>query len=554
MSISAASEQFGATSGQVSEPIEDYSSNMAQVRERQVSVPSPINSMPPVTAAITRLRSVSTSIPPAEKLSHTARQLSKSSLLSSFSSTPQSPEQSMPAPKVNSATGFPPRTRRVARNRASLDLDDVMGRSSDEDLVEVVAKKPTLQPTRYAVSASARDLIEFLAEGPPDTLDVSMGVGGNSMLSLDVPKAKGGRLQRMISKLTLKDSEQRGPRTNNGSGESYSKSSSKRSPSTMGHSQLSLASPTGLMNKPVPPRPPPSIPVSPPSSPSQYSFSETSLPSPIPRRSSITRKATSSTREHEPTTSGLSVGSHAAVKELPPPSSRALHPTPKLPAAHSHTHVHTHDTDEDKLRVNAARVRQQSQPNVNNNVNSSNPGVLLVPPERHPARKAKSAAAKHLDTEKSSPSPAFTDRAREMYRLLTHATNADECRIIVDMFLVKSGLHPDSVNPGSSYPSPPPEAPVDLPSTAETELESSLVELFLGGAGDVEADVDADEDVDADVNDSEPEAEEDEEPLSPTDTVVSKEAPLILPHDTPYTTHDNAVTAQKVVMDAPEVI
>lgn len=545
-SISVTSEQFGTINHRlpgsiVEDDSEEYSSNKAQdqtaaIRTRQVSVPSPINSTPPVTASITRLRSVSASIPPAEQLSHTARPLSKSSLLSELSYTPQSHEQNMPAQKINAATGLPVRTRKVVRNRASLDLDDVMGRSSNED--QVVSKKPTQQPTKYAVSASARDLIEFLAEGPPDTPDIS--IGGSSMsLSLDVPKAKGGRLQRMISKLTLKDSEQKSPKANSGGGELYSKSSSKRLPSTQGLSQLSLASPThGLMNKPVPPRPPPSVPVSPPSSPSQYSFSETCPPSPIPRRSSITRKTTS--REQEFATSEPSAGTQAAAKAVPSHSPRALHPSPNFPAAHNQVNT-SHDTEEDKSRINTARVRQQPQPNVS----SSNPGVLLVPPERHPARKANNTTAKHLDAEKSTHLTAFTDHAREMYRLLTHATNANECRLIVDMFLVKSGLQLEFANHDTPYPSPPPETAVHLPSIDDVELENSLVELFLGGAGDVDAETDDSE--------ADGEAEEDEEPLSPTDTVVSKEVPLTLP-DTPFTTRDNIMTKFEVVTDAQEVI
>jgi hypothetical protein len=217
---------------------------------------------------------------------------------------------------------------------------------------------------------------------------------------------------------------------------------------------------------------------------------------------------------------------------LPP---RASHPPP-LPVPHSQADA-SH-TEEDKPRINAPRVRQQPQPNVD----SSNTGVLLVPPQRHPARKAKNAA-KHPDAEKSA-NPAnltaFVDHAQEMHRLLTHATNADECRLIVDMFLVKSGLQLESANNNTPYPSPPLEPAVNLPSIAEAELENSLVELFLGGAGDAD--------------DSEVEDEDDEEPLSPTDTVVSKDAPLTLPHDTPFTTRDNITTTQKVVTDAQEVI
>jgi len=145
-----------------------------------------------------------------------------------------------------------------------------------------------------------------------------------------------------------------------------------------------------------------------------------------------------------------------------------------------------------------------------------------------------------------------------MYRLLTHATNADECRLIVDMFLVKSGLQLEAVSHDTPYPSPPLEAAVHLPSVADIDLENSLVELFLGGPAEAEAEADPEAEAEVEVEvevEIEVETEEDDEPLSPTDTVVSKEVSLVVPvspHDTSFHPHGNTTT-QPVLKDIQEL-
>lgn len=84
---------------------------------------------------------------------------------------------------------------------------------------------------------------------------------------------------------------------------------------------------------------------------------------------------------------------------------------------------------------------------------------------------------------------AILGHARDMHRLMSHATSADECRLLLDMFLVRSGLHEDAVDSHSQYhyPSPPSDTHQPLPPPA---LEHSLVELFLGGAAGDEPDLD----------------------------------------------------------------
>jgi hypothetical protein len=75
------------------------------------------------------------------------------------------------------------------------------------------------------------------------------------------------------------------------------------------------------------------------------------------------------------------------------------------------------------------------------------------------------------------------DHAHDMRRLLAKATNVDECRLIFDMFLAKSGVPVEPTTYDVPYPSPStssdPHPSAREPS--EVALELSLVELFLGG-------------------------------------------------------------------------
>jgi hypothetical protein len=69
-----------------------------------------------------------------------------------------------------------------------------------------------------------------------------------------------------------------------------------------------------------------------------------------------------------------------------------------------------------------------------------------------------------------------------MQRLLASATTADECRLIFDMFMARNGIPKVPKAQVVPYPSPTPSV-IKHASHAgtDTSLESSLVELFLGG-------------------------------------------------------------------------
>ena len=94
---------------------------------------------------------------------------------------------------VDTSLGTPKRNRPQkgrARNRESLELDDVM--DGDEDLGEKVPMTPKA-PAPIATSASTRELIDFLAEGPPPSPPRSQTPVPN-----EKPK---GRFGRMVSRL-----------------------------------------------------------------------------------------------------------------------------------------------------------------------------------------------------------------------------------------------------------------------------------------------------------------------------------------------------------------
>ena len=65
------------------------------------------------------------------------------------------------------------------------------------------------------------------------------------------------------------------------------------------------------------------------------------------------------------------------------------------------------------------------------------------------------------------------DHAREMHSLFLKAVTADECRLIFDMFLAKSGM---AVDPPKYIP----PSSASEPSETDTDLEHLLVELLLG--------------------------------------------------------------------------
>lgn len=72
-----------------------------------------------------------------------------------------------------------------------------------------------------------------------------------------------------------------------------------------------------------------------------------------------------------------------------------------------------------------------------------------------------------------------TSEAQALRRLMSKASTADECRLLLDMFLAKSGIPIDAADYDAPYPSPLSERPERQ--SADMTVENFVVELILSG-------------------------------------------------------------------------
>jgi hypothetical protein len=357
--------------------------------------------------------------------------------------------------------GIPTRTRDRQHRRDSLDIDDVMNGSDDDGYQETNQKLLSPAPQRisrvqYPVSAHTRDLMAFLDEGPPEPktklsqsgselLDfLAQGppeyAGSTTMLDASKSKFSAGRLQRMISKLSIGGEKVK-------AGSDTSRPPSFKQPASPVRSTIStkpsITTISSLANKPIPPR------LNLPSSPSrQYSNDEDK---PI---------HTLHNSHHTPSHHTPLIEKAVATKPVLVPSSA--------------------DTQKRPLTTHVNRNAKNEQPPKDVSVESQQP----VSPTRTISRKA----VPPIDPP-SIPLLTETD-ARDMQRLLTNASTADECRLIFDMFMARNGVVKASApETDVPYPSPLPSpslikhapAPLLQSSVGETLIESTLVEFFLSG-------------------------------------------------------------------------
>ena len=354
--------------------------------------------------------------------------------------------------------GIPTRTRTRQHRRDSLDIEDVMNGSDDDGYQGSVSSKQKLSPpaapqrisrAQYPVSAHTRDLMAFLAEGPPPEKPKLSQSGselfeflaqgppdsaGSPTMDSSKPKSA-GRLQKMISKLSIG-----GEKARTGSDTSSYKQPNSPARSTIS-TKPSITTLSSLANRPILPRPVPSP---------QYSYDEDkSICPPSPLRKS----------NHD----------------IPPPHEIPLVVAPK-PAVPS-------DTQEKRsLTTHVNGIGNAKNGQSIKEVNSE----LQQP--FSPVRTVSRKAVPSIDP--PSPSiPFFTETdAKDMQRLLTHATTADECRLIFNMFMARSGLTKGSV-PETNASSPSSSsflvknapAPLVHSSVGEALIESTLIEFFLSG-------------------------------------------------------------------------
>ncbi|KAG6828655.1 hypothetical protein H0H92_007124 [Tricholoma furcatifolium] len=358
---------------------------------------------------------------------------------------------------------FPPRTRKIQRNRESLDLDDVMAGSDDDDAIPA-SQAPNPAPKLAApamrngqkVSASTRDLIDFLSEGPPDMGVPAAVVAPDPTLN---GKSKGtGRLQKMISKLSLSNGDR------SRSGDDLSKAPMPMPPPPRPvPPKPPLNNMSSLANYPVPPRPPPAPRMSPPTSP-QESNEERSYTGTRSRSASLVQKKAVDAN-NTPAPSVPPVPAHQ--EQIENGSARRTQPP-------SYTNGISQSGN---ANVNG---QPQRKPSVESDTQVASPVVASPKSQarvntkpRTPTSPVRKPAPVYVDPNAQPPHISRED-AHHMHRLFSRATTADECRLIFDMFLARSGIPVDY----KKYGSYPPRNPVG---TGETDLEATLLELFLGG-------------------------------------------------------------------------
>ncbi|KAF8915243.1 hypothetical protein CPB85DRAFT_1433156 [Mucidula mucida] len=441
--------------------------------------------------------------------SHLLRKSSKSGI-SSPPKVPPTPPVPMAQPWSTGPKGFggdpfPMKTRRKQVNRESLDLDAVMAGSDDEMMDEDEPPKPNpTTPKRVAkVSTTTRDLMSFLDAGPPSTGPPGPGnyatppkamgyPATNAPRSMNPPAANpramnstssntpkvsraqrdlldflnegppdymvntppttisfaenekpknAGRLQRMMSKLSMSNERSR-------HGADDTPRSLRRQPSQPTSILQSKASNNSLINYALP-RPPP---ISPPASPAQDELvtMDYSMSSVRARRPSVA---------HTPT-------------RTPPPKWELEPPAP------APTRTSSHDVVE-KSAPPVAKVHNHTPLE---KVHNTRRDTIINAPRKAPPPIVAEAALPPPPTTPPVPAQPTLTEAQDMQRLIAKATSAEECRLIVDMFLARAGVPIESktVEMDVPYPSPSPSDTLHDTSASEIALEQMLVEFMLG--------------------------------------------------------------------------
>ena len=363
--------------------------------------------------------------------------------------------------------GIPARTRTRQHRRDSLDIDEVMNGSDYDVSLGSISTKQLVSPSaaelisraQYPVSSQTRELMAFLAEGPPDPKP-KLSQSGSELFEflaqgppdyLGSPttgdsKAKSpGRLQRMISKLSI------GEKTKASSDASSFKQPNSPARSTFS-TKPSVTSPSSLASMPIPPLPKP---------PPQYSYSYKEDKSIFP--------SSSSRNLHQ------DIHSPNETSSKPIPVTPTAVPTDIQEKPPLTTHVNGVD-ENTKNEQSTKELRSEPQ---------QTPPVSLV---RSFSHKEVSTIPAIIDP---PPIPFFTETdAKDMQRLLTQATTADECRLIFNMFMSRSCVtEGSSVSEETDTTSPSPSliknasAPLVHSSSSHGEalIERILIEFFLTG-------------------------------------------------------------------------
>lgn len=414
------------------------------------------------------------------------------------SAFPQTPRTMTRPNKLAEPNGFPTRTRKRQVNRESLDLDDVMAGSDDEEAPTTVpSPRPAASPR--GMSAATRELVDFLAQGPPDEM-AGHGGGLNDFLnggpprhnpssaSLDA-KPKGDRLKRMISKISIGNGE----KSKNGPSTPSKTPVTKQPPLPIPvapipprlprlTSQNSLNGLSSLANRPVPPRPP--RPPSPPPSDQEIS----PPPSPV--------KSATPTVPYSPAPSSIRSSNRPPSPALVPPRKDSRDRTPSRQTTvngSAHTSLNGslngsangHANGKIKQPKDTIASKPATDEPPHHTINDADDS-LPSPPQN---RKAQTGVITIPSSLHSDPNVGLSpSEVGHLHRLMSTATSADECRLILDMFIAKHKVALEPQNAADALPSSPTSnADVgEITSPEDAALEQSLVAFFLGEDGPLE--------------------------------------------------------------------
>ncbi|KAF8528845.1 hypothetical protein BU17DRAFT_37137 [Hysterangium stoloniferum] len=425
-----------------------------------------------------RLRSASISNSSTSKVEKIANP-SRTRSFTETRSTPLRPDfnpstllDTMPVATGAIAGDMPKRTRRgPVRNRESLDLDDVM--DGIEDNVPVVTKKISLTPkSAHTTTNETKDLLDFLSEGPPEpTPTVS---SPTSASFVDPRTSKQSRFRGIKNFLTGSSSNEKLGRSMDDPVESIHKTVIV---GTNDSHNASRPSPPSLnLKRSIPNVNTTRSALSSLATPPDTNSSVSGLG---PQRVSTTRKAVppwESTNNDPSSTKkpvDTQVESENVTKALPRPSMPADGKVPVSPISPTRKRVPPLD-----LSINGhVTGDRKPSPTVSvatpSSINGqSTPRDSAVPTPQNASR----SESRNTQTESSWPHQA-DDHVRDLRRLIAKANNADECRVLVDMFLAKSGalLKDETMK---ITPSLPPIPQIEI--VREDEHELHLIEVLLG--------------------------------------------------------------------------
>ena len=384
----------------------------------------------------------------------------------------------------------PQGVRRIQRNHQSKGVADVIYDSEEGDGSNRETSDQTAQGRSrlYPVSKATNDLISFLEDGPPPEIQPvrSATLSATSLTPTTKSAKSGNRLQRMISKLSLTKEDRVLQDGSRGRGIGI-----RSVPSTPISSLRSFGDndppPVPFAMKPVPPPVTRLAPISPPSSRTSSAEDDTlSLTS----RTNLPRKL--SVRKAVPTwestvDQGLQTphtGGEKALPQSPPTPAHERKDTNgithnnKVLRSESPSTTPTPEAHPDPLtRDNGNGGAGHQYPQGINRPKTSRPSIRsssndeqIYSSRRSSGRRSQPPNGTVDHSQQIHPSLSLSEAlALDLRKLMSQATTADECRLLVDTFLTRVGIVP-----------PPDLSPAfdSAPSDVEP-LEQTLVNYFL---------------------------------------------------------------------------